>query len=229
MSPLSHDGVIHVVPSHGRDPGEYVSKLGRVFMPKVSSDGSRTGWTARLSRLIGELEDRLKPDVILLDSRAGIDEVASACVTALGAKLVLLFAVEGEQTWSGYRILFDYWNRSGVTEEIRKKLQVVGAMLPETGTKDSFEALRDRAYDLFLQTYDEIPPGEVGADLWTFEEMDETAPHYPWPILWNRGFASLRSLHSRLESVDPREVGLVFGPLLEGLNTALQRGPSENV
>ena len=26
---LSHDGEIYVVPAHGMDPGEYVSKLGR--------------------------------------------------------------------------------------------------------------------------------------------------------------------------------------------------------
>ena len=220
-SSLSRDGEIHVVPAHGRNPGEYVSKLGRVFMPKVSADGTRKGWSERLSRLIGQIEERWKPDVILLDSRAGIDEVASACVTGLGARLVLLFSAEGDQTWSGYRILFDYWNRSGVIKEVREKLQVVGAMLPDVGTKESFESLREQAYDLFLPTYDEIPPGEVGADLWTFEEADETAPHYPWPILWNRGFSSLRSLHSRLESVDSREVGLVFGPLIENLKAAV--------
>ena len=220
-SSLSRDGEIHVVPAHGRNPGEYVSKLGRVFMPKVSADGTRKGWSERLSRLIGQIEERWKPDVILLDSRAGIDEVASACVTGLGARLVLLFSAEGDQTWSGYRILFDYWNRSGVIKEAREKLQVVGAMLPDVGTKESFESLREQAYDLFLPTYDEIPPGEVGADLWTFEEADETAPHYPWPILWNRGFSSLRSLHSRLESVDSREVGLVFGPLIENLKAAV--------
>lgn len=224
-SSLSRDGDIYVVPDHGRNPGEYVSKLGRVFMPKVSSDGTRTGWSERLSILIGQLETRRKPDVILLDSRAGFGEVASVCVTSLGETLVLLFAVGGAPTWSGYRILFDSWKRSGVTKEVRTKVQIVGAMVPDTGTKNFFERLRENGYDLFLPAYDEIPPGEAGDDLCTFEESDETAPHCPWPILRDRGFSSLRSLHSRLESVDSREVGLVFGPLLDGLNTALVKDP----
>ncbi len=225
---LSHDGEIYVVPAHGREPGEYVSKLGRIFMPKILPDGIRTCWSERLSRLIGSLEERWKPDVVLLDSRAGIDEVASACVTSLGANLVLLFAVGGDQTWSGYRILFDHWKRSGTIGQIRENMQVVAAMLPDVGTRESFEALREQSYGLFLPTYDEISPGEGRTDLWSFEETDETAPHYPWPILWNRGFSSLGSLHSRLESVDPREVGLVFGPLLDSLKTALQKEPSGN-
>lgn len=69
--------------------------------------------------------------VILLDSRAGIDEVASSCVTDLGAKLVLLFAIDSEQTWSGYRILFQHWRTSGVVQAIRERLQMVGAVIPE--------------------------------------------------------------------------------------------------
>lgn len=217
-STLSHDGEIYVVPAHGRDPGEYVAKLGRVWMPKVSGDGAREIWSQRLSRLIDALESRWQPDVILLDSRAGIDEVASSCVTDLGARLVLLFAIDGEQTWSGYRILFQHWLKSGVVHDIRERLQMVGAMIPETDAAEYFAGLRDRAHDLFAEAlYDEIPPGEVGGDRWNFEEADEAAPHYPWAVRWHRGFAALRSLHTRLESVDAQEVSAVFGPLIDNL------------
>jgi hypothetical protein len=97
-SDLSHDGEIYVVPAHGANPGEYVAKLGRAWMPKIRPDGSRENWSQRLCRLIDGLEARIAPDVILIDSRAGIDEVASSCVTDLGANLVLLFALEGGQT-----------------------------------------------------------------------------------------------------------------------------------
>lgn len=38
-SGLSHDGEIYVVPSHGSEPRDYVSKLGRVWMPKIRADG----------------------------------------------------------------------------------------------------------------------------------------------------------------------------------------------
>lgn len=217
-STLSHDGEIFVIPAHGRDPGEYVAKLGRVWMPKVGADGTREIWSRRLGRLIDSLETRWQPDVILLDSRAGIDEVASSCVTDLGAYLVLLFAIDGEQTWSGYRILFQHWRKSNVAQDIRERLQVVGAMIPETDAAEYFSGLRERGYDLFTEElYDEIPPGEVLVDGWNFDESDEGAPHYPWAVRWHRGFAALRSLHTRLESIDAQEVRAVFGSLIDNL------------
>jgi len=226
VSALSHDGEIYVVPAHGRFPGEYVSKLGRVWMPKPLENGSRENWSQRLARLIGLLEDRWKPDVILLDSRAGIDEVASSCVTDLGAMLVLLFAIDGEQTWSGYRLLFEYWSRTGKIEVIRDRLQFVGAMIPDDeGRKDYFDRLRESAADLFGDLlYDKIPPGESQAGYFNFETDDLSAPHYPWEIRWNRGFAALRSLHDRLAQLDHSQVVSVFGPLLEGVDTLLAGG-----
>lgn len=219
-SALAHDGEIHVVPAHGREPGDYVAKLGRVWMPKVGTDGTPTPWSRRLSRLIDALESRLEPHVILLDSRAGIDEVASACITDLGAGLVLLFAIDGDQTWSGYRMLLRHWNRAGQAVNIRDRLQMVGAMIPEDNSRDYFDGLRERAWTLFADAlYDEIPAGESSADHFSFDEMDQSGPHYPWPVLWTRGFFALRSLHSRFENIDEQRVRHAFGELVTGLKT----------
>lgn len=217
-STLSHDGEIYVVPAHGRDPGEYIAKLGRVWMPKIRGDGTREAWSQRLSRLINALEARWRPAVILLDSRAGIDEVASSCVTDLGAKLVLLFAIDSEQTWSGYRILFQHWRTSGVVQAIRERLQMVGAVIPETDAAEYVAGLCESGYDLFTEElYDEVPPGEVTGERWSFDVSDKNAPHYPLVVRWHRGFAALRSLHTRLESIDAQEVNTVFGSLIENL------------
>jgi hypothetical protein len=218
-STLARDGEIWVVPGHGRDPGAYVSKLGRAWMPKMERDGRREAWSQRLSRLIDALEARWQPDVILIDSRAGIDEIASSCVTGLGAQLVLLFALNGDQTWTGYRMLFQHWLSSGVAEVIRERLQVVAAMVPELGTAEYVDELRELSFDLFTdELYDEIPPGEIIGERWNFDLDNEGAPHAPWLIRWHRGFAALRSLHSRLETVDAQEVQAVFGHFLDGLN-----------
>ena len=216
-STLARDGEIWVVPAHGRDPGEYVSKLGRVWMSTVQPNGIRNNWSQRLQRLIEKLEDLHQPDVILIDSRAGIDEVASSCVTDLGAGLVLLFAIDGEQTWSGYSILFEHWRKSGVAEEMRKRLQLVGATIPDGDSAAYFDGLRERGCDVFTELYDEIPAGDDMGRWWSFDEHDEGAPHYPWAIKWHRGFAALRSLHSRLEIVDGAEVKAIFGPLVDGV------------
>ncbi len=218
-STLSRDGDIYVVPAHGVNPGEYISKLGRAWMPKVAANGQRESWSQRLQRLLKTLEEKLKPDVILIDSRAGIDEVASACVTDLGATLVLLFAIDGEQTWSGYRILFQHWRTTGVVREIRERLQLVGAVIPELGGAEYFSALRESAWNLFSEElYDEVAPGEVASgDIWSFDDSEEGAPHSPWPIRWHRSFAALRSIHTRLDGVDANEVTNIFGDLIAGI------------
>lgn len=148
---LSSYGDIYVVPAYGSDPGEYIAKLGRVWMPKITSDGQREGWSQRLRRFLDTLEQRLRPDVILVDARAGIDEIASACVTDLGATLVLLFAINSTQTWAGYQILFRHWRRTAVAGQIRERLQLVGAMVPEEDPSRYIRQLREHAWDVFRE------------------------------------------------------------------------------
>lgn len=234
-SNLSHDGEIFVVPAHGSNPGEYIAKLGRVWMPKLLPDGMHESWSARLVRLLLALEDRIKPDVVLIDSRSGINDIASACITDMGANLVLLFALEGDQTWNGYRMLFEQWQRIHVAETIRDRLKVVGAIVPELDRVSHLTGLREHAYQVFTDTlYDEIAPpapeaiGPIsGTDEkwrvdalvegWNFDEADEGAPHHPWAINWHRSFAGLRSLHGRLANIDTLEMDSIFGSLLTGI------------
>ncbi len=220
ISNLSHDGEIFVVPAHGKNPGEYVAKLGRVWMSKVKEDGSYDRWSSRLNRLLDQLQARWQPDVMLIDCRAGIDEVASACITDLGAKSILLFALDSEQTWEGYRILFQHWRRTGVVLSIRERLQLVGAMIPEIEGADYRDALGEHSWNLFTEEiYDEIPAGETTGDRFSYDQHDESAPHFPWTIKWHRGFAAVRSVHSRFQQIDPDEVNTIFGPLVHGLQT----------
>jgi hypothetical protein len=117
-------------------------------------------------------------------------------------------------------MLFRHWLNTGVAKDIRERLQTVGAMIPETDRVEYFDGLRERAWNIFAEElYDEVPPGEIANEnIWSFDESDESAPHSPWPIQWHRGFAALRSLHSRLESIDPSEVRNIFGPFINHLS-----------
>jgi hypothetical protein len=198
-------------------------------MPVIKENGEYRTWSQRLRCLIDKLKERQHPDILLVDARAGIDDLASTCVTDLGAKQVLLFALDGDQTWSGYRILFQHWRKVSVAEKIRERLQLVGAMTPETERDEYLSRIREASYDLFSsELYDEIPPGETIDEHWNFEESDETAPHTPWPIRWNRGFATLRSLQGRLIEIDKDEIKLIFGPLIRGLRSLVEeRDPNE--
>ncbi len=221
-SDLSYDGEIYVVPAHGRDAGEYIPKLGRVWMPKVDGTGLQESWSRRLNRLLIALESRWSPDIFLIDSRAGIDEVASACITDLGAKEVLLFAMDGEQTWTGYTILFSHWHRSGVVCEIRDRLQILGAMIPEENGPEYYDSLRERSWETFVENlYDDVPAVDPSNDYFGFDKTDDTAPHSPLPIRWNRGFAAMQSIYSRFRNVDTELMALIFGPMIEHVKLKL--------
>ena len=213
QSLLARDGEILVIPAHGQKTDYYVSKLGRVWMPSSNED-----WTGRLRRLIAQLEQSHKPDIILIDSRAGIDETASACVTALGANVVLLFASDSEQSWTGYRLLFKFWSDQENIRDIRERLQMVAALVPEdvpNGYREEYlTSYIAKASELFIEFfYDEIKAGE--SEGWNFDLNDVEAPHYPRIIHWNRGFGHLKSIHDKLQMQNESELTQVFGDLFE--------------
>lgn len=231
-------GELIVVPSHGFEPGEYVSKLGRVWMPGFTAEGHRQTWSERLQRLISALEQRHQPSIVLIDSRAGIDEVASACVTDLAARRIYLFAVDSLQTWQGYRMLFEHWRLHDVAPIIRERLQVVGALIPtwsDGALQQGTIQLLENGYSLFSGSlYDEARPeaddaadamGTVPVDLFNFDLPDVSAPHYPRAIGWNQAFAAIASLHDRLQAIDPDQIQLVFGSLLMDLQAILGENP----
>ncbi|WP_029008941.1 ParA family protein [Azospirillum halopraeferens] len=222
-SDLPTSGSIYLVPAHGRAMGEYVSKLGRCWMPKRNHRGAPESWSVRLNRLVEHLESLHRPDVILIDSRAGIDEVAAACVTDLGAHTVLMFAIQGQQTWTGYQALFSYWMQRGVITDIRNRLQLVAGLVPDDERRlEYLTALRGDSYALFEDTYDEVEPGEISH--WNFEEDDDVAPHSPLAIRWNRGWYGMMSLQQRMVHVDQTEVTSAFGMLLDFLDRAVGQG-----
>jgi hypothetical protein len=213
-----------VVPSHGHEPVEYVSKLGRVWMPGFTADGQRQTWSERLMQMIQQLEERRQPTIVLIDSREGIDEVASACVADLGAKLIYLFALDSLQTWQCYRILFEHWRLHDIATKIRERLRVVGALLPTWGDQAFPQAtaqLRENIYFSFSQRlYDEELAGAalpLVDESFNFDLPDIDAPHSPLPICWDQGFAAIGSLHERLTASEANQIKFVFGPLIDNL------------
>lgn len=215
-APLAQDlpGEVWVIPSHGAEPGDFMAKLGRCYLDLPANAGMEA-WGHRLLRLVSALENDKAPDVVLLDARSGFHDLASAVVTEL-ADTVLLFAIQSEQTWSGYRLLFDHWQRYSVAERIRERLQIVAALIPETDRDAYLTDFREHAWGLFRDhLYDELGAGEV--DGFSFDLNDSPAPHTPLPIYWHRGFASLGSL----VSLDPQLVTATAGGFLAGLDELL--------
>ncbi len=213
-SPLGDplEGDILVVPAHGRDAGAYVLKLGRVWMPKRTHDDSLETWPVRLARLMYTLETETEPDIVLLDVRAGLDETASAALMALNPYLILLFAVEGDQTWTGYRLLFRHWETYHVVKKVWDRLRVVASTVPADEQKESYIAsIRENAWKLFSETIytvvDEL-----------YNDTDPDAPHYPWPIYWDRSLLGVPNIYTQ-STIQP-----VFDEFLTQLKAYVEIG-----
>ena len=183
------NGDVRVVPAHGSDPGEYLAKLGRVYM---STHDDR--WTARLNRLLMQLENDFGPTIVLLESRNGLHDIAAATVTDIDAD-VLLFAVDSESTWTDYDILFRHWHDHGLAPDIRERLSIISALTPELDTERYLKRFRQRTWDLFREhLYDNTVFSTDSCDEFAFGLDDEYALHDPIPIHWTRGLAAGTSL-----------------------------------
>ena len=187
----AHDlaGDVRVAPAHGQDPGEYLAKLGRVYM-----DSEDDPWAARLKRLLRRLEDDFKPTVVLLESRSGLHDIAAASVTDIDAR-VLLFAIDSNSTWTDYGILFRHWREQGLAGRIRDRFSIVSALTPELDTERYLQRFREQAWNLFRDgLYGAMEPSADAGDPYTFDRDEEDAPHVPFPIHWTRGLAAGASL-----------------------------------
>ena len=182
------EGEVRVVPAHGRDPGEYLAKLGRVYM---DSGGA---WTARLQGLLSRLEASHAPTTVLVESRSGLHDIAAATVTDIDAH-VLLFATDTDSTWTDYDILFRHWQRHGLATKIRERVSIVSALTPELDTGRYLRGFRERSWDLFRTLYDSVAPtSDSVEDIFSFDLDDDDAPHNPIAVHWTRGLAAGTSL-----------------------------------
>ncbi|MSP59559.1 MAG: hypothetical protein EXR72_04310 [Myxococcales bacterium] len=189
-SPLARgDGDVLVVPCGGSTDARYLAKLSRAYLEVPRGDGPRPLAT-RIATLVDELERTVNPTVVLFDSGAGLHDLAGISTTRLGA-LTFLFAMDTSQTWAGYRTLLSGWgSRPAIAREVRERLRVVAAQVPETNRGSCLEHLRLAAYDAFEPLYDRPPPeGEKEpAGVFNPDIQATDAPHAPLPIYWSGEF-----------------------------------------
>lgn len=194
--------------------GAFVAKLGRAY---TSLGGEE--FAVRIERMLAGLERVHAPDVVLLDSRAGIHDISAAAVPRLGGT-VLLFAGATSQTWLGYRLLFSAWRRDReVVERFRDRMRVVASQVPETGRVEYVSRVREAAYDLFSDfTYEQSDAD----DAFSFDVNDAAAPHDPLPIYWRRELVEWEPAGSTgpaalPETLTTEQFEAAFGPFLRGV------------
>jgi hypothetical protein len=217
-SPLSTGtGEVLVVPCGGGDDEEYLPKLARAYLDVALEDGTVRTFGERLAGMIDALEAAHHPTVVLIDSRAGIHDLAGIATTRLGA-MSFLFAVASRQTWSGYRTLLRGWKRQPViAREVRERVRIVAAQVPETGREAYLNQLRTDSYDLFSDTlYEEAGPKNPAA--FNFDVNATDAPHFALPVYWSRPFQEWDPLTS---VVTGDQIRAAFGEFLDAATDLL--------
>ncbi|RBP67097.1 AAA domain-containing protein [Brevibacterium sanguinis] len=191
---LDGNGEVWLAPAAGTpnpNGDGYLDKLSRVYFDlpaDATLDRNKVTFAERIEAAVLACEKQVAErsravDVVLLDSRSGIHDIAAVAITQLST-LALLFATDNTQTWNGYSQLFSRWGQRldpARRDEIRQKLQMVAPLVPK-----EYEAylrrFTDNAQECFARTlYDEPPAGSF-QDVFNFAPSDESAPHFPIPI-----------------------------------------------
>jgi MinD-like ATPase involved in chromosome partitioning or flagellar assembly len=203
--PTQGNGEIWLAPAGGRprDDYDYLAKLNRIYsdLPAAEPGGAPKPFCVRLEEAIAACEAQVagisrQPDVVLLDSRAGIHDIAAVTLTQLSG-LSLLFTVDNPSTWYGYGMLLSQWKqRPDRAVDLRERLRIVAAMFRSAGDIQRLHKLRDNAQKMFADTlYDDAK----GADLDAYHPAleDDQAPHSPIPILFSHDLIGLDPLQDR--------------------------------
>ncbi len=224
-SPLAENttGHIRVAAAMGQGESAYLAKLARVYADVPTPAGPQR-FSQRMERLVKALEERERPDVVLIDSRAGLHDLAAISIASL-ADLALLFATDSEQNWQGYRQLFAHWQqRPLVLRGVRERLWMVRAMFPETEQKERFRHFLENSYDLFSENlYDAIDPAQAEPDdAFSYAMDSESAPHYPLTVRWNARFMEFDPLApGNRGGMGDTDIDLAFGPFVQRVKAIL--------
>ena len=209
----------------GLNENFYLAKLSRVFAD-ISRQNHIERFSQRANRLVAALEAQEKPDVVLIDSRAGLHDLAAVSIVGL-ATVAFLFAVDSAQTWQGYRLLFSQWQcYPSILKTLRDRLVMVEALFPETDQAARVGLFLENAYKLFSETiYERIEPGQTpDPDVFNFDMTDTSAPHYPLLIKWNNRFQEFNPLMLPKDLLTDADIAATFGDFLDGLNGQIEGG-----
>ena len=218
-SPLAEQtqGDIRIAAAMGMDEQSYLAKLSRVYADVIHNGEAKPFWQ-RMYQLVTTLEAHEKPDVVLIDSRAGLHDLAAINIVGL-ADHVFMFATDTAQSWQGYRLLFTHWqSHPAVLEKIRDRLVVVDALFPEENQLERAEHFLDRSYTLFSETlYERIEPNTPpNSDIFNFDLKDSSAPHAPLRIRWNKRFQEFDLALLDLGILSEADITSVYGDFLQG-------------
>jgi hypothetical protein len=195
----SGNGEVWLAPAGGRPRAgyDYISKLNRVYadLPAGDLTGSGLRFGDRIQLAVEACEAEVarlsrSPEVVLIDSRAGVHDLAAVAITQLSG-LSLLFAVNNPQTWAGYGALFRQWGRiPHLARVMRERIRMVATFVPESAEEVHLARFRDYAQACLAETlYDDAASDDP--DAYNPGLADNAAPHTPLPILYTSQLVGL--------------------------------------
>lgn len=232
---LAGGGRVDVLPALGKrsisSPENVLAKLSRAMIEDITDHGSISVGD-QISSMIERIAQASSYDVVLIDSRAGLSELAAPAVIGLGAT-VLLFGTAQRQTVEGYRSLFSALQllaqrdrALGRDAEWRMSLRPVYAkssMDPDVGTR-----FQDDFYELYsAHLYDAEEIAEITDEPLRFARDDRTAPHWPLTIAFNQSFLDFdpgRTPGQLSQSFYEQ----TFRPFLKELDDIIESGSRQN-
>lgn len=227
-------GRVDVVPALGRQATEYpwntLPKLSRAMIEDISPDGAVVSVNVQMADMIRRFAGRGAYDVVLIDSRAGLSELAAPAILGLGAT-VLLFGTAQRQTVRGYAGLFAALKLlaqrdrvAGAEAEWRLLFKAVYAKASLDGS--TLERYRDDLYELFADNlYDADENQQANPDAITFDIDDENAPHWPLVIPFSSNFVDFDPIRA------PNQLSVAFyeqayRSFLDNIDLIITGGPA---
>ena len=224
-------GRVDVVPALGqkanRNPENVLPKIARAMIEDISEKGDAVPVSAQIEAMISRLAARAEYDAILIDSRAGLAELAAPAVLGLGAT-VLLFGTAQQQTITGYQPLFAALKLLAQRDRIAGNKAEWRLLLRPVYAKASLDEdvtrmYRDGLYDLFSENlYDEEVDGDSGADEINFAIDDPSAPHWPLVIPFSPNFIDFDPPH-RINHLSRPFYEQTFRPFLRDVDAIIGR------
>ena len=104
---------IHVVAA-GKLDSWYLEKLARInYEFLYTSAAAANAADSPLHQLLESLRAKLKPDIVLVDSRAGFHDLGGLSLSGI-AHLQVLFGLNSEQSWEGLSLVVAHFGKEMV-------------------------------------------------------------------------------------------------------------------
>ena len=193
----ANGGRVDVFPAIGSRSLEYpenvLPKLARAMIEDVEN-GMSISVAKQISTMISEATSREQYDVVLIDSRAGLAELAAPAVLGLGAT-VLLFGTAQKQTIEGYRSLFAALQLLAQRDRVQNRDAEWRTMLrpvyakASVGNDEAEQFFINEMFDLYsTHLYDAEVLGDTSTESLRFLRDDKSAPHWPLVVPFNPAF-----------------------------------------